>query len=146
MPITIKEATDGSDFAICMAIRMEVFVREQGVSLDEEMDTHDQAATHYIAREDGAPIGTARTRVEEGSGRIERVAVRAAHRGSGAGAALMTHCIARLKNHPQVTRIVISAQTQARAFYEKLGFVAEGEEYQDAGIAHYRMVLGLGCH
>ena len=62
MSITIREMKDGSDFAICMAIRMEVFVREQGVPLDIEMDAHDATSTHYIAALDGAPAATARTR------------------------------------------------------------------------------------
>lgn len=142
MPALIRELKDGSDFAICMAIRMEVFVREQGVPLDDEMDEHDQSATHYLAQRDGAPVATARTRVlADGTAKIERVAVRANARGSGVGRQLMEHCIARLRNHPQTQRIAITAQTQALPFYEKLGFVAEGAEFMEAGIPHYAMVL-----
>lgn len=140
MAVTIKEVADPADFAICMAIRMEVFVREQGVPLDEEMDEHDASATHYLARLDGAPAATARTRVIDGTGKIERVAVRAPHRGTGLGRELMEHLIARLRNHPQVGVIAITAQTQARPFYEKLGFTAQGDEFMEAGIAHYAMV------
>lgn len=141
MPLTIREVKDGSDFAICMAIRMEVFVREQQVPIDLEMDAFDQAATHYLATLDGAPAATARTRVEDdGTARIERVAVRQLQRGKGIGAELMQHLIARLRNHPKVKRIAISAQMQALPFYEKLGFVAEGNVYDEASIPHRKMV------
>ncbi len=144
MSLTVREVKDGSDFAICMAIRMEVFVREQHVPLELEMDDLDQAATHYLATLDGAPVATARTRVDDdGTAYIERVAVRQAQRGSGIGAALMQHLMARLRNHPKVTRIVLSAQIQALAFYEKLGFMAEGDVYEEAGIPHRKMIHPL---
>jgi ElaA protein len=141
MSVTIREMKDGSDFAICMAIRMEVFVREQNVPIDVEMDDLDATATHYIATVDGAPSATARTRVENGVGYIERVAVRKEKRGTGVGRELMEHLIKRLRNHPQAKTIEISAQTYALPFYEKLGFVAEGDEYMDAGIPHKKMRL-----
>ena len=142
MSVVIRELKDGSDFAICMAIRMEVFVREQKVPLDDEMDDHDATSTHYIATSDGAPAGTARTRMGEGGvAKIERVAVLPQHRRHGIGLKLMLHIVSRLRNHPQVKQIVIHAQVVAVPFYEKLGFVAEGEIFVEAGIPHYRMVL-----
>lgn len=142
MSVVIREVKDGSDFAICMAIRMEVFVREQQVPLEEEMDDHDQAATHYVAALDGAPVATARTRVlEDGTAKIERVAVRAQHRGAGVGRKLMEHLIARMRNHPQTKTIEISAQIQALPFYQKLDFAPLGAVYDEAGIPHQRMRL-----
>lgn len=143
MPAVIKEVTDAADFAICMAIRMEVFVREQNVPLDEEMDEFDATATHYLARVDGQPAATARTRVIDGTGKIERVAVRAPQRGTGVGRELMEHLIARLRNHPQVKQLKLSSQTQALPFYEKLGFEVTGEEYMEAGIPHRMMQRAL---
>lgn len=140
MSSVIREVKDGSDFAIAMAIRMEVFVREQGVPLEREMDDLDQTATHYLATKEGAPAAVARTRVADGVGYIERVAVRKEHRGSGIGQELMQHLIARLRNHPQAKTIAISAQEQALPFYEKLGFVAEGDTYLDADIPHRKMI------
>ena len=71
----------------------------------------------------------------------DNVAVRREHRGTGIGAQLMQHLIKRLRNHPKVKTIAISAQIQALPFYEKLGFIAEGEEYLDADIPHRKMVL-----
>ena len=144
MSVTIREVKDGSDFAICMAIRMEVFVREQNVPLDIEMDEFDQTSTHYLARLESAPAATARMRVDtDGTAHIERVAVRQGQRGNGIGLALMQHLIQRLRNHPQVARIVLSAQIQALPFYEKLGFVAQGETYDEAGIPHRKMLHPL---
>jgi len=142
MSAVIREVKDASDFAICMAIRMEVFVREQGVPLDEEMDDHDATATHYVMQLDGAPVAVARTRIlEDGTAKIERVAIRAQHRGMGLGRQLMQHLIARLRNHPKTKTIRISAQAQALEFYEKLGFTLQGEGHMEAGIPHFTMEL-----
>lgn len=142
MSTIIKEAADASDFAICMAIRMEVFVKEQGVPLEEEMDEFDATSTHYLMRLDGAPIATARTRVmEDGTGRIERVAVRKEHRGDGQGEQMVEHLIVRLRNHPKVKKIQLTAQTNVLEFYEKLGFSRDGVDYVEAGIPHCLMVL-----
>ena len=142
MFLTIRGAKDGSDFAICMAIRMEVFVREQHVPLDEEMDEFDATATHYLALLGGVPIATARTRLlPDGTAKIERVAVREEHRRHGYGLQLMSHLIAELRKKPDLKGITIHAQMVALPFYEKMGFVADEQLFLEAGIAHRRMVL-----
>lgn len=142
MSVVIREVKDGPDFAICMAIRMEVFVREQQVPLEEEMDDFNATATHYLATLDGAPVATARTRVlEKGVAKIERVAVLKEHRGQGIGLKLMLHLVARLRNHPQVDQITINAQVVAVPFYEKMDFVVQGDMFMEANIPHYKMVL-----
>jgi predicted GNAT family N-acyltransferase len=142
MPITIREVKDGSDFAIAMAIRMQVFVHEQKVPLEVEMDDHDAEATHYLAAFEGKPVATARTRmVDATTAKIERVAVLKDQRGHGIGLKLMSHLVARLRNHPQVKAITINAQVVAVPFYEKMDFVVEGEMFLEADIPHYKMRL-----
>lgn len=138
MQITIEEVTGQSDFAICMAIRMEVFVFEQNVPAEDEWDAFDRTATHFFARADGKPVATARLREENGTAKIERMAVRRDYRGKGVGDALLAFVMdhARSKGFAAA---MLSAQVQAIPFYEKLGFVASGEEYLEAGIPHRKM-------
>lgn len=142
MQVTVEEVVNQSDFAICMAIRMEVFVFEQEVPADIEWDAFDRTSTHFFARADGKPVATARLRDEKGIAKIERMAVRRDYRGQGVGDALLNAVMdhAKTKNF---TKARISAQDHAIAFYEKLGFVVLGEGYMEAGIPHHAMERDL---
>ncbi|TLF51876.1 GNAT family N-acetyltransferase [Halomonas urmiana] len=121
------------------AIRRVVFIEEQRVPAEEEWDGRDSACRHFLALQDGRPVGTARLLPDA---HIGRVAVLAEARGSGIGVALMQAAIeaARRDGHP---RVELAAQTHALAFYERLGFEAVGGEFMDAGIAHRNMHLPL---
>lgn len=139
MRIDISQVKNEADFAICMAIRMEVFVFEQNVPAELEWDAFDKTATHFFARIDGKPAATARLRRDaDGAAKIERMAVRASQRGQHVGETLLQHVLgqARSEGYAQAR---VSAQTHAIAFYEKLGFAVVSEEYQEAGIPHKRM-------
>ncbi|HEY9720972.1 MAG TPA: GNAT family N-acetyltransferase [Oscillatoriaceae cyanobacterium] len=120
------------------AIRMAVFVAEQGVPAEEEMDAYDAEARHWLVLSDDTPIGTARALEKAGAWKIGRVAVLAAHRGSGVGAELMRAIIAEAEQLG-VPELMLDSQTHALGFYERLGFCAEGPEFLDAGIPHRRM-------
>jgi predicted GNAT family N-acyltransferase len=118
------------------AIRRAVFVDEQKVPPHLELDAHDARALHALASEPGGrAIGTGRLLAD---GHIGRVAVLRPQRGRGVGAALMRALMAaaRERGHQQV---VLSAQTHAEEFYRRLGFVAEGGIYDDAGLPHRLM-------
>lgn len=130
------------DLETCLAIRRVVFIEEQGVSLADEVDGRDGEAEHLLAVLDGAPVGTARMLVAGETGKIGRVAVLAAARGKGIGAALIRAAVARLRERGlRVAKL--GAQTHALGFYEALGFRAEGPVYDDAGIPHRDMTLTL---
>ncbi|MGC8201489.1 GNAT family N-acetyltransferase [Aliiroseovarius sp. PTFE2010] len=131
------------DIAACRALRFTVFVDEQNVPPEEEIDDLDDAAIHMIVRRDGKPVGTARMLIQGDTGKIGRVCVLACERGRGTGAALMQACLDRLQDEPDVVRAKLSSQTHAIAFYEALGFSAYGPEYDDAGIPHRDMVREL---
>ncbi|MEL7611834.1 GNAT family N-acetyltransferase [Vreelandella titanicae] len=120
-------------------IRRKVFIEEQNVPQDEEWDGLDPECQHFLAMLDGQPVGTARLLPD---GHIGRVAVLAEARGSGIGVLLMQAAIeaARHAGHAQVA---LSAQVHALAFYERLGFIAHGGEFLDAGIPHREMTLSL---
>ena len=133
------EITETTDLTNCHALRRTVFIEEQNVSEADEMDGLDAEAIHLIATCDGKPAGTARLLIRGETGKIGRVAVLREHRGTGLGAAIMRQAEAALRSRPGVTRLYLSAQTHALPFYEKLGYVAYGPEYDDAGIPHRDM-------
>ncbi|NHX27124.1 GNAT family N-acetyltransferase [Escherichia coli] len=131
------------DLAACHAIRRVVFIEEQQVSEAEELDDLDAGAIHLLALDDGVPVGTARLLLKPPVGKIGRVAVLRSHRGTGLGAQIMQACLEVLRDQPGLTTAYLSAQTHALGFYEKLGFVAYGDEYPDAGIPHRDMECPL---
>ena len=127
------------ELARCLAIRRAVFVEEQGVPIGEEMDTHDPACTHFLALVGGEAVGTARLRVTvDGHPKAERVAVRRPFRRAGVGRALMR----ALEDEARVRdagELLLNAQAPVVAFYERLGYRAEGPEFLEAGIPHRAM-------
>ena len=120
-------------------IRRRVFIDEQNVPQEEEWDGLDPECQHFIAMLDDQPVGTARLLPDA---HIGRVAVLKGARGTGIGVLLMRAAIeaARHAGHSQVA---LSSQVHALAFYERLGFVAHGDEFLDAGIPHREMTLSL---
>lgn len=128
------------DIATCLALRRTVFIDEQGVSEAEEVDGQDADALHLLARLDDQPVGTARLLTYDDTVKIGRVCVLKDQRGTGLGAELILRASVRIASDlPNVRRVKLGAQLQAKAFYEKLGFTAFGPVYDDAGIDHRDM-------
>jgi predicted GNAT family N-acyltransferase len=129
-----------------LAIRTRVFVAEQGVPPDEEIDAHDLTdlrAVHALVRDDGRILGAGRFYVSgPRTVQIGRMAVDAAARGSGAGRALLTALLAEARRRGFL-QAHLHAQTHARGFYAKAGFSDDGEPLWDAGILHQPMSLEL---
>ena len=137
MPATfkVKTASWPDDAATLKAIRFEVFVEEQGVPAESEIDDHDPLSIHAIAWSDGQAAACGRLLPD---GHIGRMAVRKAWRGQGVGALVMQHLMERALQRGD-REVVLSAQTHAIGFYEKFGFIAEGNEYLDCDIPHRDM-------
>ncbi|RTZ48247.1 GNAT family N-acetyltransferase [Candidimonas sp. SYP-B2681] len=117
-------------------IRHQVFVQEQNVPPEEELDPQDEFCIHALAYEpSGVAVGTGRLLP---NAHIGRMAVLAPYRGKGIGTKLLTALVdeARRQRHLEV---VLSAQVHAQRFYAAHGFVAEGNIYMDAGIEHVTM-------
>ena len=131
------------DLAACLALRRAVFIEEQGVPEADELDDLDGQAVHLLALVEGEPLGSARLLRSGDTGKIGRVCVLAAARGTGLGVALMGKALEVLAADPALRRAKLSSQTHALGFYERLGFVAEGADYLDAGIPHRDMVRAL---
>ena len=121
-------------------IRFAVFVEEQKVPEEAEIDERDPHCVHALAwSDDGRPLGTGRLLPD---GHIGRMAVLRQARGSGVGSALLRALMQAARRRGD-RELMLSAQTHAIGFYERFGFVAEGEQYDDAGIPHRAMRLVL---
>lgn len=131
------------DVPTCQALRRVVFIDEQGVSEADEVDGLDGKAIHLLAWDGACPVGTARLLVKGPVGKIGRVCVLPEARGLGLGAALIGAALDVLRDQPGVTEAYLGSQSHATGFYEKLGFVVEGEEFLDAGIPHRHMRRAL---
>jgi predicted GNAT family N-acyltransferase len=117
-------------------IRFEVFVEEQQVPVEIEMDELDAQCVHAIAyAEGGRAVGTGRLLPD---GHIGRMAVLKEWRGRGIGAAILEALIAEARRRGDA-EVALSAQTHALAFYRRFGFKPEGEIYEEAGIPHQAM-------
>lgn len=123
----------------CSALRREVFVEEQQVPAEIEIDGRDPDCTHALATLSGEPVGTGRLLPD---GRIGRLAVRAQVRGRGVGAALLALLVEEARERGFAT-VALNAQVGALGFYEGFGFLPVGEEFVEAGIRHQRMELRL---
>ncbi|MCR9108323.1 GNAT family N-acetyltransferase [Marivita sp. XM-24bin2] len=138
MTLTVSRVMDPTE---CYAIRYAVFVGEQKVPIDLERDELDATAVHLLARDGAQPVGAARIVIKGDTGKIGRVCVLKQARGTGLGAALIRESLEILRSTPSVTRAALGAQINALGFYEKLGFTAYGEVFDDAGIDHRMMEL-----
>lgn len=135
-----READWQTDSNQLSNIRRLVFIVEQKVPKEEEWDGKDEDSWHWMATDTkDVPIGTARLLPD---GQIGRMAVLSNYRKFGVGAALLEHAVEKAR-HLGFSSVYLNAQTHALGFYERAGFVAEGEEFQEAGIPHFRMTQAL---
>ncbi len=137
----ITIVTTPADRHACFDIRTEVFVDEQKVPRDLELDDLEDHCIHFLATVDGVPMATARL-LDRGYAKIQRVAVRKPARGTGLGRDIMLAVLAHARE-AGFAQARLDAQVSAIAFYERLGFTAEGPVFDDAGIPHRLMVLVL---
>lgn len=127
--------------AAARQVRLKVFVEEQGIAPELELDERDATAVHAVAFDAaGQPVATGRLLPDA---HIGRMAVLPDVRGQGVGAAILRAlmAIAATRGDAQVR---LHAQRSAIGFYAKEGFVAEGEEYMEAGIPHRTMRRQVG--
>ncbi len=122
-----------------IAVRNEVFVVEQKVPVELEIDGLDPHCIHAAALVDGRAVGTGRLLPEQ---RIGRMAVLKAWRGRGVGAAILEALVAAARDRGDV-EVRLAAQVGAIDFYRRHGFTAEGDSFLDAGIVHREMVRPL---
>ncbi len=133
---TIKEVSWDTHKDSIMMIREKVFVIEQHVPIEEEMDDLDSECWFVLAEDkDGNPIGTGRLLPE---GKIGRMAVLMEYRHQGIGSAILK-ALVEVARSQSIEGLYLHGQTHAKSFYNKHGFVEFGEEFDEAGIPHYKM-------
>ena len=124
-------------------VRREVFILEQGVPEELEIDEHDPTALHVLTYSDINCIGTARLVINsDQSGQIGRMAILRPFRNQGIGRQMMKALIETAKAKG-ISCLTLHAQVSAMPFYEKLGFKADGPSYMEAGIPHRNMMMVL---
>jgi predicted GNAT family N-acyltransferase len=139
--LKIKRVSSQLELVQVFTIRIRVFVREQRVPAEIELDTDDQRAIHFLAISSGRAVGTARVVMRHGDAKIGRMAVLKSYRRKGVGAALLKRAILAAKRL-HARRIYLHAQVAVTGFYERMGFRAVGRVFDEAGIAHRKMILG----
>jgi predicted GNAT family N-acyltransferase len=137
MSLSVAPAVSDADRALGRAIRHTVFVQEQSVPAELELDGLDDLCQHFLARVAGEAVATARARTTPHGWKIERVAVVPPQRGRAIGAALVRRMLA---DAPEGLAVYVHAQESALGFWRRLGFVAEGPRFVEAGIGHRLMV------
>ena len=121
-------------------VRREVFVIEQRVPEAEEWDDDDEVCVHVLALRNREPVGTGRI---SPAGKIGRLAVLSEFRGRGIGDRILLMLIEQAR-HRGLAEVTLNAQVHAMPFYERHGFKAQGEVFDEAGIPHRRMQKALG--
>ncbi|MDP5184226.1 GNAT family N-acetyltransferase [Blastococcus sp. BMG 814] len=143
MPNPSAQVATADDWPELVALRTRVFVEEQGVPPEIEQDDADATAVHVLSRDDaGRVVATGRLLLDGVTARIGRMAADAGVRGRGHGAEVLAE-LHRQALARGATEVELHAQLPARRFYEREGYTAVGEVYEEAGIAHVTMRRAL---
>ncbi|MBO0585981.1 GNAT family N-acetyltransferase [Sporosarcina sp. E16_8] len=135
----VRFATSDLEQEDAFSVRRKVFVEEQGVPLNLELDHFDKTAAHFVVYSSESPIGAGRIReINDGIGKVERVCILAEYRGKHLGNLVM-HALEEHAEKTDMNKIILNAQSYAVPFYEKLGYVITSPEFMDADIPHRAM-------
>jgi predicted GNAT family N-acyltransferase len=141
--ISYKIVETSRELKEAFTVRRKVFVEEQGISQDIELDSRDDEALHMVVKDGSRIIGTARVLFPAPNlAKIERMAILRPFRRKGVGGGMVSFLNEELKNR-QISKAVLHAQHSAVAFYKSCGFVELGTPFYEAGIKHLRMEMGL---
>jgi predicted GNAT family N-acyltransferase len=137
--VLVKRIGTEAELARAYSIRLRVFVKEQGVPREIELDDDDRWATHFLAFVGPRAIGTARVVLDHDTAKIGRMAVLKSYRRRGVGAKLLTRAIAAARQK-KARKIYLHAQVAVSRFYRSLNFYSVGPVFDEAGIAHRKMI------
>jgi predicted GNAT family N-acyltransferase len=138
--LSLRIATSEEDVLKVHVVRGIVFIEEQQVPYEGEIDQFEKTATHFLGEADGQPVAAGRLRhLEEGWVKVERIAVRPRWRGRGYGkeivAFMLDHALAQ-----GARKFKMHAQVHLEDFYRKFGFRREGAVFDECGIDHILMI------
>ncbi|MET3113714.1 putative GNAT family N-acyltransferase [Pedobacter sp. CG_S7] len=135
--LEVKKVSNADELEKVFAIRKIVFVEEQNCPPELEWENED-VSIHFLALLNNEPCGACRWRKTDAGYKLERFAVLKNYRGKGIGMALVATVLEDLPS--DATYIYLNAQIDAMALYGKFGFQAEGPQFEEAGIQHFKMV------
>ncbi|MFC4450205.1 GNAT family N-acetyltransferase [Halorussus aquaticus] len=154
MSYEVRRAETEAERADALSVRFEVFVEEQGVPEDVEIDGKDDESIHFVCYAEGqrgegtddadrTPVGVGRLReVGDRRGKVERIGVLEAHRGEGVGRTIVDELEATAAERGLST-LVMHAQTPVEQFYRNLGYETTSDVFEEAGIPHVEMEKSL---
>jgi predicted GNAT family N-acyltransferase len=140
--LNVKIVENVKELEDAFSVRRTVFIDEQNVPAEEEIDQYEDEAVHFVTYLEGSPIAAGRFRVVDGYGKVERICVLKEARKTGSGKAIMNEIEAYALNQG-LHKLKLNAQTHAIPFYAGLGYEAVSEEFLDAGIPHKTMIKNI---
>jgi predicted GNAT family N-acyltransferase len=143
--MNVKRIIAEEDLKAAFDIRVQVFVQEQGVPLEDELDQFDTLnglCKHILVHYNGKPVGTGRIRVVEGVGKLERICILKPYRQLGLGKVII-NALEELAEEMGLSQVKLHGQTQAEGFYQKLGYRTSSNIFMEDGIPHVLMLKEL---
>lgn len=140
-----KKVKNKADLEKVFDIRKKVFIKEQGVDIDDEFDKHDTLASnteHILVYYQNKAVGTGRLKIIDDTAKLERICVLSDYRKYGLGK-LIVEKLEEIAKNKGAKKAKLHGQTQARKFYEKSGYNKSSEEFMEDGIPHYLMIKKL---
>ena len=139
MLLDIRFAQNNKDMLSCLDLRRTVFIEEQNVPENEEVDGDDPDCDHILLTVSDIPVGAARLKYYNDFIKVQRVCVLKNYRGQGIGSKIINFIIRHVEKNDIRSSVRLGSQIHALEFYKRLGFIEFGEEYLDAGILHKDM-------
>jgi predicted GNAT family N-acyltransferase len=136
-PVQVTKITTETELQQAFLIRRTVFVEEQNCPPELEL-ANEEESIHFLATIENQPCGACRWRKTDNGYKLERFAVSKDFRGKGVGQALVAAVLADLPEDANC--IYLNSQLDAVGLYAKFGFQKEGEQFEEAGIQHFKMV------
>ena len=139
MVLDIRFIQNSKDMLSCLELRRTVFIEEQNVPENEEVDGDDPGCEHILLTISDIPVGAARLKYYDDFVKVQRVCVLKNYRGQGIGSNIINFIIRHVEKNDISSSVRLGSQIHALEFYKGLGFIEFGEEYLDAGILHKDM-------
>src|SRR2546428_351507 len=128
-----KRVTEAQEMELAFGIRKKVFVEEQGVAEEVELDEYDATADHVLVYRNEQPVATGRVRNLDGVAKLERICVLPERRMDGIGKVVVA-ALESIAEERGYAKAKLNSQTHAESFYQKLGYEAVSEVFMEEGI------------
>ena len=139
----MKQATTQGELDDALQVRIAVFVDEQGVPREAEIDEHEALSEHIVVyNADKLPVGAGRLRIVDGVAKLERICILAAYRQYGLGRKIVA-ALEGIASGKGLTTAKLHGQSQAEHFYHKLGYQTKSAVFMEDGIPHVLMTKSL---